>query len=188
MRTKTESCKLLTCENDFRKTEKGTLVSIASHIRQSYEMPSMIVKMYLEDLADEELFVRPHENMNHIAWQLGHLIASENFHLEQVAPGKMPPLPEGFRERHSKETASSDDPSAFCSKAEYLKLMEEQRAGTLRVLEGLSDEDLSKPVPEAVSYLGPTVGAVFAGDSTHWIMHAGQWAVVRRKLGKPPLF
>jgi len=22
----------------------------------------------------------------------------------------------------------------------------------------------------------------------HWLMHAGQWAVVRRKLGKPPLF
>ena len=23
---------------------------------------------------------------------------------------------------------------------------------------------------------------------THWLMHAGQWAVVRRQLGRPPLF
>lgn len=66
--------------------------------------------------------------------------------------------------------------------------MQEQRQGTLDVLEGLTDAELMRASPESVRYLGPTIGSVFAGESTHWMMHAGQWAVIRRKLGKPPLF
>ena len=163
-------------------------MSIAAHIRVSLELPNMVVRSYLDDLTDNDLFVRPLPNMNHIAWQLGHLIAGENFHISQVCPGSMPRLPDGFADQHSTETASSDDRKAFRSKDEYLRLMDEQRAGTLSALGGLSDEELSQPSPESIRYFGPTVGAVFAGESAHWMMHAGQWAVVRRKLGKPPLF
>lgn len=163
-------------------------MSIAAHIATSLELPNFVVRSYLDDLTEEDLFVRPLETMNHIAWQLGHLIASENFHINEVAPDSMPPLPEDFRERHAKETAASDDRSTFATKAEYLRLMEEQRAGTLAVLKGLNDEQLSQPSPESIRYFGPTIGSVFAGESAHWMMHAGQWAVIRRKLGKPPLF
>jgi hypothetical protein len=163
-------------------------MSIAAHIAESLKLPDFIVKSYLDDLTDADLFVRPLPNMNHIAWQLGHLIASENFHINQVFPDSMPPLPEGFKDRHSKETAGIDDPSAFATKVEYLKLMEEQRAGTLKVLADLSDEELLKPSPESMRYFGPTIGSLFAGQSVHWMMHAGQWAVIRRKLGRPPLF
>ena len=100
----------------------------------------------------------------------------------------MPNLPEGFAERHSKDTAASDDPQDFLAQGEYLELMEQQREGTLRTLDAMSDEQLMAPSPESIRYFGPTVGAVFAGEATHWMMHAGQWAVVRRKLGRPPLF
>ena len=34
---------------------------------------------------------------------------------EGVAPGSMPPLPGGFADRYTKETAASDDPAAFDS-------------------------------------------------------------------------
>lgn len=163
-------------------------MSIASHIASSLELPGFIVRSYLEDLTDGDLLVRPLENMNHIAWQLGHLIAGENFHINEVYPDSMPPLPEGFRDRHSKETAASEDRSLFLTKSEYLELMEQQRAGTLAVLKELSAEELLKPSPESIRYFGPTIGSVFAGESAHWMMHAGQWAVVRRKLGRPPLF
>ena len=65
---------------------------------------------------------------------------------------------------------------------------EQQRAGTRAALDTLSDEALSKPAPDSIRYLGPTVGPVFAGESAQWLMHAGQRAVVRRKFGRPPLF
>ncbi|MFK7778451.1 MAG: DinB family protein [Gimesia sp.] len=163
-------------------------MSLAEHIKISLELPTFIVNSYLEDLTDEDLLIRPAENMNHIAWQLGHLIFSESFHITEVFPDSMPTLPTGFKEQHSKETAASENPTDFRTKAEYLQLMQEQRQGTLKVLAKLNDQELMQASPESVSYLGPTVGSVFAGESTHWMMHAGQWAVVRRKLGKPPLF
>lgn len=163
-------------------------MSIAEHLKLSFDLPDMIVNGYLADLTDEELLVRPTENANHIAWQLGHLIHGENFHMNQLAPDSMPPLPEGFSERHTKETAAQNESSDFLSKAEYLELMQQQRAGTLEVLGSLSDEQLMQPSPESMRYFGPTVGSVFSGEAVHWVMHAGQWAIIRRKLGKPPLF
>ena len=68
--------------------------------------------------------------------------------LEMVKPNSMPPLPAGFKEKHSKETAKSDDPKAFLTKAEYLDLYKKQRAATMKVLDGMSDADLDKPAPE----------------------------------------
>ena len=162
-------------------------MSLAEHITASLQLPTLVVNMYLEDLTDADLLIRPAENMNHIAWQLGHLIQSEHFHVTQIAPDAMPALPEGFQERHTKETAASDEPGDFLTKAEYVSLMQAQREASLKLLATLSDEELSQEAPEKVNYLGPTVGCIFAGEATHWMMHAGQWAVVRRQLGKPPL-
>lgn len=163
-------------------------MSIAAHIRDTLELPTMIVNAYLGDLTDDDLFIRPAENMNHIAWQLGHLIAGEKFHIEQLVPGSMPALPDGFREQHSAATSATDDRAGFRTKQEYLRLMQEQRKGTLAVLDSMSDARLQAESPETLRYFGPTVGSVLSGEATHWMMHAGQWAVVRRMLGRPPLF
>ena len=157
-------------------------------IKASMETPDKIVTGYLEDLSDEDLLVRPVAGANHIAWQLGHLISSEHAMIDQVSPGSMPSLPDGFAEKYTKDTAEVDDPSAFHTKEEYLRLFKEQRAGTLKVLDGMSDDDLDKLAPEALRSYWPTVAAIFCMQPTHWTMHAGQWAVIRRKLGRPPLF
>lgn len=163
-------------------------MNLANHIRASLELPSFIVNSFLEDLTDDELFVRPALQMNHIAWQLGHLVVSENSYMNLVTTSQSPPLPEGFAGQHSREASAIDDPGCFRTKSEYFALMSEQRSATLAILSGLSDDELLLPSPESVRYLGPTVACVFSGIATHWMMHAGQWSVVRRKLGKPPLF
>ncbi|MFO1023102.1 MAG: DinB family protein [Planctomycetales bacterium] len=154
-------------------------------IKGGLDMADMISQQYLGDLSDADLLVRPVPGNNHIAWQLGHLIASEHGMIEETLPGSMPKLPEGFVEKHSKETAGSDKASDFLTKAEYLKLMAEQRAATVKALAATSDSDLDKPGPEKWRNFVPTVGAVFNMQGSHWLMHVGQWAVVRRKLGKP---
>lgn len=163
-------------------------MSIAEHIKTELALPASVVQGYIQDLSDEQLMLRPHESANHIAWQLGHLIAAEHNLNNMVAPGSMPDLPEGFADKHSKEAAASDDPAGFCTKEEYLAAMNTQREGTLALLDSLSDDDLMKPAPEKIQRFGATVGAVIAGQSAHWMMHAGQWVIVRRQLGKDPLF
>jgi len=113
------------------------------------------------------------------------LISAENQLMSAIRPGCMPELPAGFNETYTKETAGSDDPDKYLSKDEYLRLLKEQRQGTFQLLESLSDEDLDAPAPERMRERFPTVGSIMSLQAIHTMMHAGQWSVLRRKLGKP---
>jgi hypothetical protein len=157
-------------------------------IKLSFGTPDHIVRGYLADLKDSDLLVRPVPGANNIAWQLGHLILSEYAMIEAICPGSSPPPPAGFKEKHDKAKATSDDPQAFLKKDEYMKLYDQVRAGTFKALDTVKDSDLDKPAPEAFREYAPTIASVFLMQPEHWLMHAGQWAIVRRKLGKPPLF
>ena len=154
-------------------------------IKIGIDMGKMISMGYLEDLTDQELFHRPAKGANHINWQLGHLISGENEMVNLAVPNSMPPLPAGFAEKYKSDMASCDDPAKFLKKAELLKAFEEQRAGTLKALEAFPEGDLDKP--SGVNY-APTKAHLFGMQDTHWVMHAGQWAVIRRQLGRKPLF
>jgi hypothetical protein len=155
-------------------------------IRQTIEMSDMATGKYLDDLDDAAFLSRPVAGMNHIAWQIGHLISVEHGILEGIKPGSCPPLPEGFDAKHRKETSTSDDPKAFHTRDEYLSLWKAQRAATLAVLESLDDADLDAPAPEGVRQWCPTVGlALNMMGGIHPMMHAGQYVAVRRSLNKP---
>jgi len=100
----------------------------------------------------------------------------------------MPPLPAGFAERHTKDTARSDNPADFLSKDEYFKIAQDVRAATLAVMEKLSAAEFDKPVTGRVPPFVKRVGDAFLTAGTHWIMHSGQWVVLRRKLGRERQF
>lgn len=157
-------------------------------IKQCIDMGKKITDSYLADLTDADLLKRPCPGINHIAWQLGHLISGEHAMVEAVAPGSMPALPAGFMEQHAKETATSDNAADFLKKDEYVRILNEQREGTLKALAAQSDTDLDKPVPPPFNGFLSSVGALFSLQGSHWLMHHGQWAVIRRVLGRPPLF
>ncbi len=147
-----------------------------------------ILNMYLADLSDADLLVRPVPGANHIAWQLGHLITAE-VHLGQMVPGATyPELPPGFTEQYTKTTASSDSPAGLRTKEEYLGLFNKFRAATIANLARMNEADLDKPTSGQMAQFAPTLGALLVLQSNHTLMHAGQFTVVRRKLGKPVLF
>jgi uncharacterized damage-inducible protein DinB len=154
-------------------------------IRATMDTSSMVLNRYLEDLSDADLMQRPGPGCNHIAWQLGHLIASENHLLESVATGSGIGLPEGFAAKHSKEKCSDDNPANFYTKQEYLDLFEKVHQATYTVIEKLSDSDLDQPAPEHFRSMFPTAGHIVILIATHGLMHAGQLVPVRRALGKP---
>jgi hypothetical protein len=145
--------------------------------------------MYFADLSDADLLVRPVPNANTIAWQLGHLISAEGHLVKQVVPGaQYPELPAGFDQQYTKETAADDSPKGVLTKQEYLSLFNKMRAATLAVLANLSDADLDKPNTGKMGKFAPTTADMFILVSNHVLMHAGQFTVVRRKLGKPVVF
>lgn len=156
-------------------------------LRAAMDMGLFVLNTYVSDLSDDDLMHRPQQDCNHLAWQLGHLISSEVSLLESICPGRAAQLPAGFAEKHTKETCREDDPGKFCSKADYLELLAQVRAATLAALGDVSDEQLDAPAPEWIREHFPTVGHMFTLIGTHPMMHAGQFAVVRRQLGKPVL-
>ncbi len=162
-------------------------MNVKDAIRSSANFSGMVLKTYISDLDDKDLLCRPGEGCNHLAWQLGHLISSEANLLEMVAPGQGAQLPAGFPEAHSKESCGSDDPSAFQSKQTYIDLFDKTRAASLAALEAYPESDLDKAAPEDFQSFCPTMGDMFTLIATHPMMHAGQFVVVRRKLGKPIL-
>ena len=87
-------------------------------IRNNLGLSDFVFQGLLADLSDEDLLVRPVASANHIAWQLGHLIVSENNLINAVCPGSMPELPQGFSESHT----SSDSDEGYLAKQEYLDL------------------------------------------------------------------
>jgi hypothetical protein len=154
-------------------------------IRSSANLSSMVITSYIGDLEDADLMRRPTAGCNHLAWQLGHLIASEVQLLEGAAPGKGIELPAGFAAAHSKEKATDDNPSDFLSKAEYLELFDKVRANSLAALDAFPESELDNPAPESLRAFCPTMGEVFNLIADHPLMHAGQFVIVRRQLGKP---
>lgn len=151
-------------------------------IRNILATGEMVGMAYLGDLSDAELMQRPHTKCNHLNWQVGHLIVSENSLVGMAWP--MPSLPAGFMEKYSKENAASDDPSKFATKEELMAAYKTQRAATLAVLASVSAEDLDQP--SGVDY-APTRGQLISLNGEHWLMHAGQWVIVRRQNDKPVL-
>jgi hypothetical protein len=159
----------------------NTHEAIVSNLQSS----RYVMSRYLEDLTSEDLFVRPHSDAHHVAWQLGHLILSECQMVRAVRPESASDLPAEFIAKHDKANAGKSQLSDFYPKDVYLSLMDKVRRATLEALEHISQQDLSKPGPEAMRSYAPKVGSVFLAIANHEMMHSGQFAVVRRVLGKP---
>jgi uncharacterized damage-inducible protein DinB len=154
-------------------------------IRHTLQSSERMMLKYLEDLNDEDLLLRPVEGMNPIAWQVGHLVASERMMMEQIKPGASPPLDEGFLTLHARDATKPKPEEGWLKKDEYIKLFKTQRQATLSMLEQATDKELDAPSPERMQMMAPTFGAIFNMAGVHILMHLGQFVAVRRKLGKP---
>ncbi|MBX3437368.1 MAG: DinB family protein [Planctomycetaceae bacterium] len=156
-------------------------------IRSTMHVSDTTIKKYLSDLSDADLLTRPGAGCNHLAWQLGHLITSEVMLLKRLSPEGGATLPDGFAEAHSRKSTDNDEPSAFLTKDQYLALYDTVRTATRNVLDRYPEPDFDLPGPEHFREMLPTQGDIFTLIALHPMMHAGQFAVVRRQLGKPVL-
>jgi hypothetical protein len=156
-------------------------------IRSVFNFNFHVLNQYVSDLSDAELLMRPVPKANHIAWQLGHLITSEIQLMSGIPGGSKLELPSGFAERHSKETATLEPPKNFLTKAEYISIFKKVREQTIAKLDALPDADLDKANTGPMQKMCAKIGDLFLLAANHQMMHAGQFAVLRRKLAKPIL-
>jgi hypothetical protein len=155
-------------------------------IKHNLDMADMIVNSYVGDLTDQDLLAIPVAGMNHIAWQIGHLISVERMIIDGIRPGSCPELPAGFDGVHATNAETKGTrPDQFHTRDDYMKVYAAQRAATKAVIDSLTDADLDKPGPERMAQIAPTVGAALNLIGQHYLMHAGQFVPVRRATGKP---
>src|SRR5438046_2446323 len=111
-------------------------------IRRVAQSNDAVVNAYLADFSDTDLLVRPVEQAHHVAWQLGHLIQSEQSLLKTAAPSALPiELPAGWDKQYTAETAGVNPPAGFATKAEYLALYQRSRANVMKALADFPDAD-----------------------------------------------
>jgi hypothetical protein len=173
--------------NTFQHSENPVMSTAKNLICGTIEMAHWIVRAYVEDLTDADLLVRSVPTANHIAWQMGHLIGSNQQMLAGIGRETFA-LPAGFADAYTKDTAGSNDPAEFATTAQYLAWMDQAKAASLAAVAATPDADLDAPAPEAMREYAPTIGSALMLTATHWLMHAGQFVPIRRKLGKKPIF
>ena len=165
-------------------------MNVKDALKQNLQFSQHLIGMLLADLTDEELRSRPVPGANTVAWQIGHLAATEPRMAASIPGAQYPDLPEALKAHGKANRDGNPEPAGgYLTKAEYLDWFNRVRAATIAALEQVPDDVLDRPTPPGpMQPLAPTVGALFLLCNNHTMMHAGQFSVARRALGKPVLF
>ena len=144
-----------------------------------------LLAAYSEDLAKKELLHRPVNGANCAAWIIGHLVHTDRRAATLMGVADLPPLPEGFEKRFSRE---GDAPKAdeYGDVTMLVKLFRESREKIAAAIEKLPEEVLNKPLEKPSSRYS-TLGEMIGFMALHTAMHSGQITIIRRSLGRPPL-
>ena len=157
-------------------------------ISSSLEMSQGWVLGLIDDMKDAPLTAPTPNGGNHPLWVLGHLTYSEGQLIGEYVLGEQNPVAE-WKEVFGQGSEAVADASRYPAIDEVQAKFQQIRAGTLKALESLSDEDLDKPskaTGEAANYFD-TIGKCFVAVSVHFGFHGGQVADARRAAGRPPL-
>lgn len=159
-------------------------------IRNGLELSNSMALSLLDDMSDAPLTQPTSKGGNHPLWVLGHLAYSEANIVSHIIGGEENPLVQ-WKETFGSGSEPTTDASDYPSWEEVRKAMEEVRARTIRLLDGLTDADLATPTkncpPEREQLLG-TIGACLLVLVLHPTMHYGQVADARRMADRTPVY
>ena|ERR1043165_9302575 len=145
--------------------------------------------MFLGDLSDADLKVRPVPNANNIAWQLSHLTVAEKLLVGDQIPGiKYAEIPAAIANLGNERTGKTDPTEGYLPKGQYIEWFNAMRNTTIAAVEKLNDADFNRVTTNMMAKHAPTLGALLVLVANHTLMHGGQFTVVRRALGKPVIF
>jgi DinB superfamily len=154
-----------------------------------------LARRYTEQLLDgidmAEWFRMPAEGITHVAWQVGHLAAAEYFLVLQRVRGVRPEDDEliapAFREAFGRTSRPNGDPSRNPAPEEIRAIFDRVHAQVMRDLPNLPEADLTT-VLDRPHRVAKTKGDSLFWCASHEMLHAGHIGLLRRLLGRPPLW
>ncbi len=147
-------------------------------------------KSLLKDIADEQWYTPIGDGLTHVAWQVGHLASAQYSLCLARIRGAQPEdeqlIPAAFREHFRKGSIPHAGGAGYPSPAEIRDVAAAVHARALEELPQLSEELLDVPIENPHPVFNTRFEAlVFCPE--HEMLHAGQIALIRRSLGKPPM-
>ena len=127
-----------------------------------------------------------HGQCNHALWFAGHMGNTDNFMISLIAPERVAEKP-GFAALFGVGSQPSGNPDDYPPIDDVVDYMHDRRRTLLDILEGLSDDDLTRSTPDGAPQFMPDFASVFETAVWHEGLHSGQLTVVRRALGYEPL-
>ena len=159
--------------------------TINDAIAQGLTQSGMLLNRYTADLTPQEYLHRPTAKANCVAWTIGHLILSDRGVLKRLGQTDLPALPDGFEKRFSRDEGCPQA-DAFGDVTALLPLFNQHRQQLIEAVKRATPQQLNAPLEKPHPMFG-NVGEMALFMSAHAAMHAGQFTIIRRSLGRPPL-
>lgn len=159
-------------------------------LTQSLEAARNYTLGVLADIEPEQWFWQPSEGVTCVAWQVGHLaIAEYGLCLSRVRGRRAEDaalLPAEFSQRYGRGSEPSSDPAENASVESLRTTLEAVHRQALDEIPTYTQELLNEPLDEPHPIFKKR-GDGLAFCPSHELVHAGQLALLRRLMGKPPL-
>jgi hypothetical protein len=145
---------------------------------------------FLNDVGPEEWFWHPPGLVTHVAWQIGHLAAAQYMLCLQRLRGARDAdqflISEDFLARFGRGSTPASGAQNNPPQEEIRRVFNGVFEQSLAELADPSDADLDVPLPQPHPAFRTKLEAV-EFCPMHEMVHAGQIALLRRLMGKPPL-
>ncbi len=154
-------------------------------IEQS-QMVRQMLKKHLADLSPEQWFWTPGAGLTHVAWQVGHLAASEYALLMKrvrgVEEGDQRFMPEEFFATFGRGSVPNPDPAQNPPVAELLRVFDDVHERCMTAAAGYDEAELDQPIEQPHPVFKTKLAAV-EYQPVHEAMHIGQVVLLRRLMG-----
>jgi hypothetical protein len=143
----------------------------------------------LSDIEESRWFESPAPGVQHVAWQVGHLAASQVvlIHSRCFARKQTDVLGEPFVKQFGRGSAPVPDATAYPPIAEIRRVFDAIHVEGIQLIRTLSDADLQQPTHGDPHPMFVTKGQCIGMVAMHESFHAGQIALTRRIFGKSAL-
>jgi uncharacterized damage-inducible protein DinB len=161
--------------------------AFGSHLVTQLKFPYRMLVALCEDFSDEEAR-QPAGGNKALVWYLGHVTIAADY-LLMLYTGAQTAISKENRKRFGRGSDGTADFSDAPSKDEMVALFKNVHKRLMGFLENLAPEDMEREatgqvVDPTFARLGTAISLIVAHDG----YHAGQIAVLRRAMGKDPLF
>lgn len=144
----------------------------------------------LHDFHEDEWFAMP-GGVTHAAWQAGHLAMAEYRlcldRIRGVRPDDERIISTEFLMLFGKGSGPNPDPSVYPSRSEIMATLERVHEAALSECATLTDADLDATALKPHPWFTTKIGSL-SWFAAHEMSHAGQLGILRRLLGKKPIW